>query len=49
MYKYDIYEYWFNHIMNYFNTVGGVRRSPTQALASLEAWVTSDRRKHTEK
>ena len=30
-------------------TVGGVRRSPTQALTSLEARVTSDRRKHTEK
>ena len=29
--------------------VGGYRRSPTQALISLEARVTSDRRKHTEK
>ena len=26
--------------------VGGVRRSPTQALTLLEARVTSDRRKH---
>ena len=30
-------------------SVGGVRRSLTQALASLEAWMTSDQRKHTEK
>ena len=32
-----------------YEFVGGVRRSPTQALTSLEARVTSDRRKHIEK
>ena len=32
-----------------FYIVGGVRRSLTQALTLLEARVTSDRRKHTEK